>query len=469
VEKILTTNKKHSRNIQLITEVINETMAQNILSGIYVKLKTLKELQAKLTTRTINNTEEGTRTIVAQWNINNMATSFEVISKVWPDLLNTSFLAIVTLLLAIPSNTKITLLIKSQQIAKTIASLLETSNNLVQSTMRNKAGPLMLMALTLIHKKSLTVEIKLLDTVDIEEIMTPVPISLKYEQLRHDTYYLQWNNQTILHKPRRFIRHTNNALHLAEWHSQNRTTLWDAHRADINWEDTLENINMHCYPTHRSTNPKSSALKAFKIKLLLDELPIASNLKRRNQKKYISSQCIRCNIAQENNDHWLECSKNKKSYKQIIQDCTLALLKNSTAEKNKTEILNTIIFNKPFSSNPNSANTIKIIHGFVPTTLSESLKGTNIKTSKLIHKIQKKLYTEIWTSRCAEWHKILNEQKQNLNIPKANILAETPVVETNSNSENTTTKNQKVASKLSIWQNNFITFNLSPKTIAYLA
>ena len=55
-----------------------------------------------------------------------------------------------------------------------------------------------------------------------------------------------------------------------------RTQVWEQRRGEIDWETLFEYINYKCEPNRRETNPKNSKLKAFKIKMLLEELPISA-------------------------------------------------------------------------------------------------------------------------------------------------------------------------------------------------
>ncbi|CAG8608201.1 850_t:CDS:2 [Ambispora leptoticha] len=87
-----------------------------------------------------------------------------------------------------------------------------------------------------------------------------------------------WKGKPIEHSSRRFIRYIQNAQHIAKWQLQNRNSKWDEIRESIDWKQFYNYINYNESPISRNINPKYSQIKAFKIKLLLDELPVEANL-----------------------------------------------------------------------------------------------------------------------------------------------------------------------------------------------
>jgi len=89
---------------------------------------------------------------------------------------------------------------------------------------------------------------------------------------------------------------------------------------NIKWELLYDYINTKCNPKTRETSYEASRLKAFKIKMLLEELPVMSNMHKRNPNKYTGPQCLRCKVEQEDNMHWLVCPKNHVNVKQLIKD-----------------------------------------------------------------------------------------------------------------------------------------------------
>src|SRR5205085_728101 len=75
---------------------------------------------------------------------------------------------------------------------------------------------------------------------------------------------------------------------------------------------------MYNTPNSIHTSPQHSILKAFKIKLLMDELPTQQNLHIQHPKKTTTAICQRCNTTIETNTHWIICSKNNTNFTTII-------------------------------------------------------------------------------------------------------------------------------------------------------
>ena len=89
---------------------------------------------------------------------------------------------------------------------------------------------------------------------------------------------------------------------------------------EVDWNTFYNYINYKCSPTKRETHPKYSQLKAFKLKLLLEELPTLEVLNKRDLKKYNNLICLRCKQITESNYHLLTCSSNTTSLRKIITE-----------------------------------------------------------------------------------------------------------------------------------------------------
>src|SRR5260364_432107 len=128
---------------------------------------------------------------------------------------------------------------------------------------------------TISTRKQLKYDFKSLDKVRIDSTITLIKIrgGIKHTNIRYDTYQLKWEEALVEHRTRRFIRHIFNAIQTARWQSQMRTQVWEQRRGEIDWETFFEYINYKCEPNKRETSPKNSKLKAFKIKMMLEELP----------------------------------------------------------------------------------------------------------------------------------------------------------------------------------------------------
>ena len=182
---------------------------------------------------------------------------------------------------------------------------------------------------------------------------------------------------------------------------------------NIKWELLYDYINTKCNPKTRETSYEASRLKAFKIKMLLEELSVMSNMHKRNPNKYTAPQCLRCKVEQEDNTHWLVCSKNHVNVKQLIKDETIKWITKRAdreiavlqGEKFIQKFLNT-------ETNEQLKNTIISIIGIIKEEMYVESKLL-VKKSKrpaicdLMHKITKSIYKKIWKERNEKTNSIL--------------------------------------------------------------
>ena len=85
---------------------------------------------------------------------------------------------------------------------------------------------------------------------------------------------------------------------------------WHILQNNIDWSSTIKYISYGEKPLALSTDPLSSAIKNFKIKLLSEELPTYLLLHWRNAKKYPNYLCPRCLSAPEDITYLLICIRN---------------------------------------------------------------------------------------------------------------------------------------------------------------
>ena len=78
-------------------------------------------------------------------------------------------------------------------------------------------------------------------------------------------------------------------------------------------------------PLSLYTNPSTSALKNFKIKLIADELPTALTLYQRNPICYNNYLCARCYSSPETIAHLLTCIYNLSPIDSAIYDILYTL------------------------------------------------------------------------------------------------------------------------------------------------
>src|SRR6185437_10806669 len=102
--------------------------------------------------------------------------------------------------------------------------------------------------------------------------------------------------------------------------------MWNKHREKINWKLFYEYLNYGSRLLQRSTSPKESVVKSFKIKFFLDELPTMENMYKRDKKKYKANTCRRYLKNVETNDHWIECQNNEVSKDELIYNTVSKIL-----------------------------------------------------------------------------------------------------------------------------------------------
>ena len=128
----------------------------------------------------------------------------------------------------------------------------------------------------------------------------------------------------------RLIHDSNNYTY---WRNQQRISLWNDLLGNINWNNTMTYLSVEDKPQALSTNPASSNLKNFKIKLIADEIPTHLTLHLRNQKKNPSHLCPRCYSASEDVAHLLTCLANPTNFLKEIK-----YILNRFAEKNNLQL-----------------------------------------------------------------------------------------------------------------------------------
>ncbi|RIB25936.1 hypothetical protein C2G38_2030649 [Gigaspora rosea] len=114
-------------------------------------------------------------------------------------------------------------------------------------------------------------------------------INILKEVQRYPTTYLDADTNRAQNV--KFCYHVQNATHVAQWQSQIQLLCWDLKHKDANWQAFYDYIKFWCSPTTRETNPKYDRLKAFKLKLLMEELPTMEVLHKQNLKKYQTPLC----------------------------------------------------------------------------------------------------------------------------------------------------------------------------------
>jgi hypothetical protein len=246
----------------------------------------------------------------------------------WPSTNKALCTALICIALSTHEETNITIYTDKKQFIQNAQNSINTPPWQKAQLHKTFLWPSWLTLNAITTQRSLNISFQYTDSLDLTIQPNPTIhcLDITHTAIRHDTFTIHWLNACVEHIPRRFIRHLNNAEHIAIWHSQNRMSKWDQLRKEIDWEAFHNFLNYKNKPTTRYTHPSDSKLKAFKLKFLLEELPVRLVLNTRNPKKYPDPTCQRCKAVPETNAHWIQCQTNTISLDQIILDSITNLL-----------------------------------------------------------------------------------------------------------------------------------------------
>ena len=295
---------------------------------------------------------------------------------------------------------------------------------------------------------------------------------IQYENIRQDTFVTVWKDRIVMHKTRRFIRHIYNAKGIAKWQSQIRTQIWEEKKTDTDWETFFEYLNYKCKPTTRETNPKMSSLKAFKIKMLLEELPTNEVLSNRGDKTIVGPWCPQQCGKTESNYHMMVCDKNKISLRKTIKEATSKILEDKGISS--MNALNNIIhtITKSFCITDEATGLTRITHGMLEQKeVKEINKLVTEKDQKeslaviILHKITEEIQERIWKPRNQEAAQ-RKQGNQNKNREKRRKEEEIrTVAEDISKNHCPNMVDRNTAEKVQRWGNMFVQFNCTPNII----
>src|SRR6185437_16251700 len=123
---------------------------------------------------------------------------------------------------------------------------------------------------------------------------------------------------------RKFMKQLIKVRIIAEWSSQNRIEELK-HKTAIDWSATFNSLNKEERPLARIIFTKASIIKSFKVKMMINQLPTLLNIYYRDKNKEIDPKCPRCGNEYEDQVHWIWCTENKYTMKQVIKEILEAL------------------------------------------------------------------------------------------------------------------------------------------------
>jgi ribonuclease HI len=252
-------------------------------------------------------------------------------------------------------------------------------------------------------------------------------LSIIHNNEYNTSHTLQWQNYPIEQHTRRFVKNICNAHVIALWSSQKRTNEWTPFISDIDWNSTWLYLNNNSKRSNSTTSLKLNTAKAFRIKLLLNELPTLSQLHIHYPTLITTNQCTYCNQI-DNTTHWMYCPNNtiiSNIIKLVITETTQKLLSDiSVSDK---QLLASYLTNYLTPNNnyhePYYLPYNLIIRGLIPTSLTTLI--TSLTLSKqlasqflisLLLTINQNIFEQIWKPYCLhlqQWKK-----ENNINIPR---------------------------------------------------
>ena len=272
------------------------------------------------------------------------------------------------------------------------------------------------------------------------------------------------------------IRHSVKTLchaHIfALWTSQNHFQQWTNITQYINWKATWLYINNNQKISNFFNSFQSSTLKSFKIKILLDELPVPHILHKRNP-LYPNI----CHLCQQSSYalHWTICPT-AEPLLNIIKESLSTILSSSKLEISQplTEELHTQILDLDslqihhFSNRPSIFSTLS---GLVPLdiiqTLSEytlSHKTANTLSIQLLLHINKSIYTNIWIPYCID-----RAQNHQISLQSSELVSTNLPTSYNqpNNQEDNNSITQTSIRKIETWLPKWIIHSTQPSDILY--
>jgi ribonuclease HI len=225
----------------------------------------------------------------------------------------------------------------------------------------------------------------------------------------YNSAYTPFYDQFPIEIPtRRSIRTICQAHIITLWTSQHRFQQWSTIASNINWEATWLYINNNQKISNFAHSFHSSTLKTFRVKILLDELPVPHTLHKRNSS--YSPLCHQCNQT-SSSLHWTLCPSTHTIYHLIsnslncILNATALDMSANSVSNLHQEILTLNSFKlHNFSHLPSLISTLS---GLVPIDLISTIYNTSIPyriatslSIKFLLHLNQQIYKQLWIPYC---------------------------------------------------------------------
>ncbi|RIA89662.1 hypothetical protein C1645_824547 [Glomus cerebriforme] len=130
-----------------------------------------------------------------------------------------------------------------------------------------------------------------------------------------------WKMKIIDYNIRNGMKNINQLKNKEDWMVQNRNKelRLNIDKDEIDWEKTYDFIMLRNKEAKLETSTKTSKVRSYRIKNLLEELPTLEIINRRNEEKN-NNRCMRCKIESESWSHIWECDMNKHTLYDIVNE-----------------------------------------------------------------------------------------------------------------------------------------------------
>jgi len=224
---------------------------------------------------------------------------------------------------------------------------------------------------------------------------------------------LYFNNILIEQPIRSFIKSINQAEVFNRWLLLHRLVKYAKLIKDIDWDRTWKCFAFSSYNKQSETSFSESKIKAFKIKIMNNNLPVLENLKIRRPDLYGNGwTCISCRQENETQQHLWLCNNNQQMVKEIIEKCKKYIsekIKSLKHYNNKDHNINKILSDicwDPYYDEQ-KITFLDLINGIIPKSLTNNIykitccneSTTNI-TNIIMETIIINIYKDIWKPRC---------------------------------------------------------------------
>jgi ribonuclease HI len=261
----------------------------------------------------------------------NPGSSFQAGVDNWPSALRAELVAIILTLLVLPQRSQVEIRTDS---ATCINTLQKLQNPHIRDTgkrnRKRKNWQLWTRCIDIIHKKQITIQMTKVKAHSKDKANNKVDLLAKEAKEEPEIIWTSWYRQEALTTfcwnrisidigIRDFIKEIHKRSILVKWANQNRIRK--------KWSNEIDNQENFDWRSFWETNKVGGSLetstkqvkeKAFRIKMMHNELPTLDNMSKRFPRKYKDlTECIYCRQEKESLVHLLSCTYTVKLREEI--------------------------------------------------------------------------------------------------------------------------------------------------------